>query len=129
MSPPTQNPRKKRTPRENVAGGRNIPATPLNPKYHIIAWLQLSPAAVSNLTFTYQQLLKLVETQLSSRDIPTLLPTGTASVFNFIEVRKVEAWSSPYGNPAVVAFILFVPALNHAIAMFSAIASVCAFVN
>ena len=102
MSPTTQNPRKKRTPRENVAGGRNIPATPLNPKYHIIAWLQLSPAAVSNFTFTYQQLLKLVETQLSSRDIPTLLPTGTASVFNFIEVKKVEAWSSPYGNPAVV---------------------------
>ena len=39
---------------------------------------------------------------LMLRDIPTLIPSGTASVFNFIEVKKVEAWSSPYGNPAVV---------------------------
>ena len=97
-----RHPRKKRTPRENVAGGRNIPATPLNPKYHILAWLQLSPTADSKYTFTYQQLLKLVETQLSSRDIQTLLPTGLANVFNFIEVCKVEAWSSPYGNPQSV---------------------------
>ena len=101
MSPTTQHPRKKRTPRENVAGGRNIPSTPLNPKYHILAWLQLQPTANSNYSFTYQQLLKLVETQLSTRDIQTSLPTGTASVFSFLEVCKVEAWSSPYGNPLV----------------------------
>lgn len=101
MSPSSQS-RKKRTPRENVAGGRNIPATPLNPKYHIIAWLQLSPTALNKYTFTYQQLLKLVEMQLSTRDIQSSIPTGSATVFNLIEVCKVEAWSSPYANPQTV---------------------------
>jgi hypothetical protein len=100
---PTQNPRKKRVPRENVAGGRNIPATPLNPKYHIIAWLQQPPGPTSNFTYTYAQLLRLVENQLSTRDIPISIPAGTASVFNFIEVCKVEAWSSPYTNPQGVS--------------------------
>ena len=61
----------------------------------------MNPTASSNYTFTYQQLLKLVEAQLSTRDIQTLLPSGTAAVFNFLEVTKVEAWSSPYGNPLV----------------------------
>jgi len=102
MSPTSTQPRKKRVPRDKVAGGRNIPATPLNPKYHIIVWLQLSVAAASSYNFSYSQLLKLAETQLSTREISTSLPSTQATVFNFVELCKVEAWSSPYSDPRTV---------------------------
>ena len=38
----------------------------------------------------------------SSDLFPSHDTTGLANVFNFIEVCKVEAWSSPYGNPQSV---------------------------
>lgn len=80
--------------------GHNIPASPLNPKYHIVAWLEAPTIGVSTtLTYTYAQLLKLVETQLASRDIQTTLPTGTATVFNNVEVCEVEGWTPPFANP------------------------------
>lgn len=53
-----------------------------------------------NLSYTYAQLLKLVETQLSTTDIQVVLPTGTAQVFNNIQVMEVEGWTPPFANPS-----------------------------
>lgn len=80
--------------------GRNIPAGPLNPKYHLMAWLEApTTGATNNLAYTYAQLLKLVETQLATREIQTTMPTGTAAVFNNIQVTAVEGWTPPFANP------------------------------
>lgn len=90
--------------RRNTGSGRNIPATPLNPKYHMIAWLEAITTGTSlNLSYTYAQLLKLVETQLATRDIQNTLPTGTATVFNNIQVMEVEGWTPPFANPSPAA--------------------------
>lgn len=87
--------------RRSPGSGRNIPATPLNPKYHLIAWLEAATSGPNlNLSYTYAQLLKLVETQLTTRDIQNTLPTGNAAVFNNIQVMEVEGWSSPFANPS-----------------------------
>lgn len=99
--PKVSSSRRRSGKRRNTGSGRNIPATPLNPKYHMIAWLEAITAGPNlNLSYTYAQLLKLVETQLATRDIQNTLPSGTASVFNNIQVMEVEGWSPPFANPS-----------------------------
>lgn len=91
--------RRKRTGNRNKGSGRNIPATPLNPKHHLIAWLNLTTTGATTASFTYKQLLALAEAQISTREIQTAAPTSTATVYNYVEVVAVEAWSSPFNNP------------------------------
>jgi len=51
-------------------------------------------------SYTYKQLVALAEAQINTRDIQITVPTTTASVYNFVEVVAVEAWSSAFGNPS-----------------------------
>jgi len=98
--------RRKSGKREILGSGFNIPATPLNPKYRVIVWLE---QAVTSLTktqaYTYKDLVLLAEAQLKTRDIQTSIPSGVtaASLFTYVEVAICEAWSSPYANPQVSA--------------------------
>lgn len=97
--------RKKRTGSRQITGSsRNIPATPLNPKYRVVVWLEQGISALDKSTsYTYAQLIKLAEAQLVARNIQTTIPTTGPAVFNYIEVAMAEAWSSPYANPQVAA--------------------------
>jgi hypothetical protein len=96
--------RKKSGGRQITGSGRNIPATPLNPKYRVIVWLEYAITSTEKTrAFTYAELLKLAEAQLLSREIQKVVPSEltAAKVFTYVELAMAEAWASPYANPTV----------------------------